>query len=56
MSTKSVMSPELKSEIARQLGVSDKVSKDGWGAVSSRDCGRMVSKAIEMAGKNLGAR
>lgn len=34
-----VMSDDLKYEIARELGVDDIVKTEGWGAVSSRDCG-----------------
>jgi small acid-soluble spore protein F (minor alpha/beta-type SASP) len=46
------MSESLKMEIARELGVYDKVSREGWGSVSSRDCGNMVTKAIEIANRN----
>ena len=53
MAKQSIMSERLKSEIARQLGVSDKVSKAGWGSVSSRDCGKMVRTAIELAEKSV---
>ncbi|NLM73549.1 MAG: small, acid-soluble spore protein, alpha/beta type [Clostridiaceae bacterium] len=49
---KGVMSESLKYEIARELGVFDTVSKEGWGSVSSRDCGNMVKMAIEMANRN----
>lgn len=49
---KGVMSEGLKVEIARELGVFDRVSREGWGSVSSRDCGNMVTKAIEMANRN----
>ncbi|NLU52222.1 MAG: small, acid-soluble spore protein, alpha/beta type [Clostridiaceae bacterium] len=49
---KGVMSESLKYEIARELGVFDTVSKEGWGSVSSRDCGNMVRLAIEMANRN----
>ncbi len=48
-----VMSDDLKYEIARELGVDDIVKTEGWGAVSSRDCGNMVKIAIEMAEKKL---
>lgn len=44
-----IMSEPLKEEIARQMGVYDHVHREGWGAVSSRDCGRMVQTAIEIA-------
>lgn len=47
-----IMSEHLKEEIAKELGVYQIVRNDGWGAVSSRDCGNMVKKAIEMANRN----
>lgn len=50
---RSMMSEQLKQEIARELGVYDKVESEGWGAVSSRDCGNIVKKAIEMAERSL---
>ena len=53
---RSLMSDQLKYEIARELGVSSTVEKEGWGSVSSRDCGNIVKKAIEMAERNLGSR
>ena len=44
------MSENLKAEIARELGVYDLVKSDGgWGNVSSRACGNIVTKAIEIA-------
>lgn len=46
-----IMSEHLKEEIAKELGVYQIVRNDGWGAVSSRDCGKMVKKAIEMANR-----
>jgi small acid-soluble spore protein F (minor alpha/beta-type SASP) len=49
-----VMSEALKEEIARQLGVDNVVRRDGgWGSVSSRDCGRVVQTAIEIAENSL---
>lgn len=54
MSKRSKMSDKLKMEIARELGVYDKVqSSGGWGDVSSHDCGNMVSKAIEIAERSV---
>jgi len=53
---RSLMSDQLKYEIARELGVSNTVEREGWGSVSSRDCGNIVKKAIEMAERNLGSR
>ncbi len=50
MKKRSIMSNQLKEEIAKELGVYESVKKNGgWGEVSSRDCGNMVTKAIEIA-------
>lgn len=54
MGKRSIMNEELKYEIAKELGVDDKVEREGWGSVSSRDCGNMVRKAIEIAQRNIG--
>jgi len=48
-----MMSENLKEEIAKELGVYDIVKNEGWGSVSSRDCGRIVQKAIELAEKSV---
>ena len=41
-------------EIAKELGVYETVKKDGgWQNVSSRDCGNIVTKAIEIANRNV---
>lgn len=50
---RSVMSEDLKYELARELGVADTVAKDGWGSVSSRNCGNLVRLAIERAEKAM---
>lgn len=50
---RSMMSDKLKYEIAKELGVYDVVSTRGWGDVSSRNCGNIVSKAIEMAERSI---
>ncbi|MGI5920633.1 MAG: small, acid-soluble spore protein, alpha/beta type [Syntrophomonadaceae bacterium] len=47
------MSEQLKYEIARDLGVDNIVATEGWGGVSSRDCGNIVKKAIERAEMSL---
>jgi small acid-soluble spore protein F (minor alpha/beta-type SASP) len=49
-----MMSEQLKYEIARELGVADIVETEGWGAVSSKNCGNIVKKAIEMAERSVG--
>ena len=49
-----IMSDKLKEEIAKELGVYETVKKDGgWQNVSSRDCGNIVTKAIEIANRNV---
>lgn len=49
---KTVISEKLKEEIAKELGVYETVKQDGgWGNVSSKDCGNMVAKAIEIANR-----
>ena len=50
---RSIMSDELKMEVANELGVADIVQREGFGGVSSRDCGNMVTKAIEIANKSV---
>lgn len=47
------MSEELKAEIAKELGVYNTVASEGWGSVSSRNCGNIVKKAIEMAERSF---
>ena len=49
---KNLMSENLKEEIAKELGVYEKVKQDGgWQNVSSKDCGNIVKKAIEIANR-----
>jgi small acid-soluble spore protein F (minor alpha/beta-type SASP) len=48
-----MMSDNLKAEIARELGVYDIVQSRGWGEVSSKNCGNIVRKAIEMAERSV---
>jgi len=44
-----IMSDRLKYELAQELGVADLVRREGWGSVSSRNCGNLVRLAIERA-------
>lgn len=44
-----IMSDAMKFELARELGVLETVQHDGWGEVSSRNCGNLVRLAIEKA-------
>ena len=46
-----MMSERLKEEIAKELGFIMLPLRAGF--VSSRDCGNIVKKAIEMAERNL---
>ncbi|MBP2002697.1 small acid-soluble spore protein F (minor alpha/beta-type SASP) [Paenibacillus shirakamiensis] len=46
---RSVMSEELKYELAKDLGFYDTVQKEGWGGIKAKDAGNMVKRAIEMA-------
>lgn len=49
-----LMSENLKEEIAKELGVYDQIKQDGgWGNVSAKTCGNIVSKAIEIANRNV---
>jgi len=47
------MSEALKFELAKELGVYDIVQREGWGGVSSRNCGNLVRLAIERAERSL---
>ena len=50
----SIMSENLKEEIAKELGVYEQVKKDGgWQNVSSKTCGNIVAKAIEIANRKV---
>lgn len=50
----SIMSKNLKEEIAKELGVYEQVKKDGgWQNVSAKTCGNIVSKAIEIANRKV---
>ena len=48
-----LISENLRTEIAKELAVYDQVKKDGgsWENVSSKTCGNIVSKAIEIANR-----
>ncbi|HHT46381.1 MAG TPA: small, acid-soluble spore protein, alpha/beta type [Firmicutes bacterium] len=48
-----VMSEALKYELADELGVGDIVRREGFGEVTSRNCGNLVRKAIERAEKTV---
>lgn len=50
------MSEALRADLARELGVYDRVQREGWGAVPARDCGRLVQQAVLRAEAMLAAR
>ncbi|MHB8156285.1 MAG: small, acid-soluble spore protein, alpha/beta type [Desulfocucumaceae bacterium] len=51
---RSLMSDQLKFELAGELGVADVVAREGgFGSVSSRNCGNLVKLAIERAERNM---
>lgn len=50
----SIISEKLKEEIAKELGVYEQVKNEGgWGNVSSKTCGNIVTKAIEIANRKI---
>ncbi len=50
---RSVMSESLKYELARDLGFYEKVQREGWGGITTKDAGNMVKRAIQMAENNM---
>ena len=50
-----LISENLRTEIAKELGVYDQVKQDGgsWANVSSKNCGNIVKKAIEIANRSV---
>ena len=47
-----IIAEKLKEESAKEVGVYETVKRDGgWQNVSSKDCGNMVTKAIEIANR-----
>jgi small acid-soluble spore protein F (minor alpha/beta-type SASP) len=48
-----IMSEQVKVELAKELGFYDTVKKDGWGAITTRDAGNLVKRAIEIAEQAL---
>lgn len=50
----SLISENLREEIAKELGVYEQVKKDGsWANVPSRTCGNIVKTAIEIANRSV---
>ncbi len=47
------MSDQLKYEIAKELGFYDTVKNEGWGAITTKDAGNLVKRAIQIAEEAL---
>ena len=48
-----VMSEQFKDELARDLGFYGTVQRDGWGAITAKDAGNMVKRAVQIAQQSL---
>lgn len=46
---RSVMSEQLKTELAKDLGFYGTVEQEGWGGIRAKDAGNMVKRAIQLA-------
>lgn len=46
---RSVMSDQFKYELAKDLGFSGTVKREGWGGITTKDAGNMVKRAIQIA-------
>ena len=46
---RSMMSEELKTELAKELGFYETVEQEGWGGIRAVDAGNMVKRAIQLA-------
>jgi len=46
---RSVMSEQLKMELAKELGFLNTVEQEGWGGIKAKDAGNMVKRAIQLA-------
>lgn len=54
-SNRSLLSEHSMQRIAERLGVAQVVEREGWGGVSSRDCGGVVAVAVRIAEEALAA-
>jgi small acid-soluble spore protein F (minor alpha/beta-type SASP) len=50
---RSIMSEQFKNELAKDLGFYDKVQRDGWGGITTKDAGNLVKRAIQIAEQQL---
>ncbi|QAY67466.1 small, acid-soluble spore protein, alpha/beta type [Paenibacillus protaetiae] len=44
-----MMSEQLKTELAKDLGFYNTVQEEGWGGIRAKDAGNMVKRAIQLA-------
>ena len=44
-----MMSEELKTELAKELGFYETVEREGWGGIRAKDAGNVVKRAIQLA-------
>ncbi|CAM3546923.1 MULTISPECIES: small, acid-soluble spore protein, alpha/beta type [Brevibacillus] len=51
-----IMSDAFKMELAKELGFYDTVKAEGWGAITTRDAGNMVKRAVQIAEEALAKR
>ncbi len=47
------MSEQFKTELAKDLGFYDKVQRDGWGSITTKEAGNMVKRAIQIAEQRM---
>lgn len=52
---RSIMSEKFKVELAKDLGFHEKVENEGWGAITTKDAGNMVKRALQIAEQSLSA-
>lgn len=52
---RSLMSDQLKYELAQELGFADKVQQGDWGNITTREAGNLVKAAIIRAEQQLAA-
>ncbi len=48
-----IMDEQFKTELAKELGFYNKVEQEGWGAITTKDAGNMVKRAIQIAQQSL---
>jgi small acid-soluble spore protein F (minor alpha/beta-type SASP) len=48
-----IMTESFKMELARDLGFAHKIEREGWGAITAKEAGNMVKRAIQLAEQSL---